>query len=348
MKKKMVFGLVVSMLFITNVYAHPGRTDSSGCHTCKTNCSKWGLEDGEYHCHNGGTYTNSKGQKFNSDGTEIVEINDASNTTINSDNSSNVSESNNSFNNNTSSSSDKNSDSSNTNISNSTSTNNTTSSNSNSNKSESTKKEEIKSNDNTLKKVIINDEIYEDFENIVHTTNNETVNIEVFTNDDKASYEIQGLDFLNVGENYINIVVTAEDETVKTYNILIIRKKTLSSEVGVNIIIDGENVVFENYKAIIYIDSSVTKASIDYALNDENATVEMNEISELEIGDNILNIKVTAEDGTTQDYEIIIHRYSKTEDVIYTILSIGLIGVMGYGVYFIIKKIKNKLVSKEK
>lgn len=32
-------------------YAHPGRTDSSGCHTCRTNCPSWGLSHGEYHCH---------------------------------------------------------------------------------------------------------------------------------------------------------------------------------------------------------------------------------------------------------------------------------------------------------
>ena len=33
-------------------YAHPGRTDASGCHTCRTNCANWGLSTGEYHCHN--------------------------------------------------------------------------------------------------------------------------------------------------------------------------------------------------------------------------------------------------------------------------------------------------------
>lgn len=37
-----------------SVYAHPGRTDSSGGHTCKTNCEGWGLNYGEYHYHNGG------------------------------------------------------------------------------------------------------------------------------------------------------------------------------------------------------------------------------------------------------------------------------------------------------
>lgn len=31
--------------------AHPGRTDSSGGHTCRTNCEKWGLRYGQYHYH---------------------------------------------------------------------------------------------------------------------------------------------------------------------------------------------------------------------------------------------------------------------------------------------------------
>jgi len=35
----------------TAVSAHPGGTDSSGCHTCRTNCPNWGLSYGEYHCH---------------------------------------------------------------------------------------------------------------------------------------------------------------------------------------------------------------------------------------------------------------------------------------------------------
>ncbi|MEY9977159.1 YHYH domain-containing protein [Lysinibacillus sp. RC79] len=38
--------------------AHPGRTDSNGGHTCRTNCAKWGLKNGEYHYHNGGSASN--------------------------------------------------------------------------------------------------------------------------------------------------------------------------------------------------------------------------------------------------------------------------------------------------
>lgn len=46
----MIFFISVA-LGPADVFAHPGRTDSSGCHTCRTNCSSWGLSSGEYHCH---------------------------------------------------------------------------------------------------------------------------------------------------------------------------------------------------------------------------------------------------------------------------------------------------------
>ena len=46
---------IFALTAVSAVSAHPGRTDSSGCHTCKTNCEKWGLSYGEYHCHNGGS-----------------------------------------------------------------------------------------------------------------------------------------------------------------------------------------------------------------------------------------------------------------------------------------------------
>lgn len=41
------------MLNSSTAHAHPGRTDSSGGHTCRTNCESWGLEYGEYHSHGG-------------------------------------------------------------------------------------------------------------------------------------------------------------------------------------------------------------------------------------------------------------------------------------------------------
>jgi len=206
---------------------------------------------------------------------------------------------------------------------------------------ESPSVEEIKSSDNTLKKIIIDNKTYEYFENIVYVTYAENVNINVFTNDAKASYKILGGDFLAIGENRISIVVTAENMTNKTYNILIKRQK-LSSEVGINITINDEKVLFENYKSTIYVDSSVAKVNIDYTLNNENATAEMEKIDELQFGDNILKVKVIAEDGSIQYYEIIIHRYSKTEDIMFTTLGLGVLCGSGYGIYKIFKRKNGK------
>jgi hypothetical protein len=49
----LVLALVISLILPLSVFAHPGRTDANGCHTCRTNCESWGLKYGEYHCHGG-------------------------------------------------------------------------------------------------------------------------------------------------------------------------------------------------------------------------------------------------------------------------------------------------------
>lgn len=63
-KKSLIIMLLVliGMFFskqTININAHPGRTDVNGCHYCRTNCNKYGLSNGQYHCHNGGGSSNS-------------------------------------------------------------------------------------------------------------------------------------------------------------------------------------------------------------------------------------------------------------------------------------------------
>lgn len=76
--KKVWFSLFVIIFFLTLpsysiVEAHPGRTDSSGGHTCRTNCDSWGLGYGEYHYHGGGG-NSSGGTSSNSYTTPVQEI----------------------------------------------------------------------------------------------------------------------------------------------------------------------------------------------------------------------------------------------------------------------------------
>ncbi|WP_438347022.1 copper amine oxidase N-terminal domain-containing protein [Paenibacillus sp. FA6] len=61
MRKRVITSSLAFILLLSSatVSAHPGRTDSSGGHYCRTNCAKWGLKTGEYHYHNGGGSTSS-------------------------------------------------------------------------------------------------------------------------------------------------------------------------------------------------------------------------------------------------------------------------------------------------
>lgn len=43
--------MILWMVSANTTFAHPGNTDSSGGHTCRTNCEDWGLNYGEYHYH---------------------------------------------------------------------------------------------------------------------------------------------------------------------------------------------------------------------------------------------------------------------------------------------------------
>jgi len=53
---------------IVPVMAHPGKTDSKGCHYCRSNCASWGLRNGEYHCHNGGGSSSNSSSPSSSSG----------------------------------------------------------------------------------------------------------------------------------------------------------------------------------------------------------------------------------------------------------------------------------------
>lgn len=44
---------LVCFLLPVEIYAHPGRTASDGCHYCRTNCSSWGVAWNARHCHGG-------------------------------------------------------------------------------------------------------------------------------------------------------------------------------------------------------------------------------------------------------------------------------------------------------
>ncbi|UUZ85856.1 YHYH domain-containing protein [Paenibacillus sp. P26] len=61
MRMRAVSSMMVASLLLgsSSAVAHPGNTDANGGHYCRTNCAKWGLQQGEYHYHNSGRSSSS-------------------------------------------------------------------------------------------------------------------------------------------------------------------------------------------------------------------------------------------------------------------------------------------------
>jgi hypothetical protein len=63
MKKLFIIIPILFLFSVTPIFSHSGRTDSSGCHNCRT-----GACAGTYHCHNGGSYSGSSGGSYGGSG----------------------------------------------------------------------------------------------------------------------------------------------------------------------------------------------------------------------------------------------------------------------------------------
>lgn len=345
--KKIVFIIFIIIILIDfNVYAHPGRTDSNGCHTCRTNCEKWGLSYGQYHCHNGSSTSNNK---TTSSTTTHLKSNVATLSSLKIDNNNVIINNEMSF----------------------TTTNPTpiivaTSTSSKAsvkiNKTEkleygnneviitvtaedSTIKQYklnimLVSNDATLNSIKINGKNIEISDEMFFSTTDSEATIIAVANNENAKVSYAEKYKLNIGDNRIVIKVEAEDQkTNKEYVLNIKKELVLSGDIGVTIFINDKQVNFNNYKSdIFYISSDISEINIKYVLSDSKAKIDLDYDKNIEVGDRIIKFKVIAENGKEQEYTINIHRYSKTEDIISTILAFVLMGGVGFAIYKFFKK----------
>lgn len=60
--RNILISLIIILFLSGQVHSHPGRRDSQGGHTCRTNCEQYGLKTGEYHLHGTSRVKTSKGK----------------------------------------------------------------------------------------------------------------------------------------------------------------------------------------------------------------------------------------------------------------------------------------------
>ena len=177
-----------------------------------------------------------------------------------------------------------------------------------------TAKKVVKSSDTSLKKVTVDEKDISIADNMVYETTKESATILVVANNSKATLDYKKNPALTIGENIINIKVTAENGNVKNYRLNITREKILSSNKNIKIFVDGKEVTFNSFKSdIINISNNKENLDITYELEDSNAHAEIIDNENLQVGHNEIVVKVTAENGENQDYVLIVEKEEAKE-----------------------------------
>lgn len=118
------------------------------------------------------------------------------------------------------------------------------------------------------------------------------------------------------GDTEANIVVTAEDGTINTYVVKFSRNKSSDNTLS-SLSIDGYS-LNENFTptTTLYtatVPGTVDSVNVNAIANDSNATITSGTGSHnLNYGANTIQVRVTAENGTTKDYTITVTRSKKT------------------------------------
>lgn len=153
--------------------------------------------------------------------------------------------------------------------------------------------------------------------------NVDTIKVNATVEHSRASYSVSGNTNLKVGENVINVKVTAEDGTVKTYKI-----NVLKSDNPVKSDATLSSVIIEDVDLGQAFDPNVTEYNAGditvranklkiyaYPTND-NAKVEILGNENLTVGENKITIKVTSENGkVTKEYSISFNKLYSEESL---------------------------------
>lgn len=178
----------------------------------------------------------------------------------------------------------------------------------------------IKSDDNTLKNIKIDDKAISGFNSSTYNYNIEVdsqvelVKINATLNDEKKSSFVD--DFgpreveLDYGKNEVLLKVKSESENIATYKLNIIRKddRVANTDLKSIIINGGKNKINFDKNVLSYTVKTFKLETIDIIAepDDSTSTVKIDAPSKLIIGENKVRITVTAVTGDKKEYNLLI------------------------------------------
>lgn len=203
-----------------------------------------------------------------------------------------------------------------------------------------------KSDNNYLESITVNGEQVESFEKsktkyFVEVENKvKKATIKATSEDDTATVTIDGPKVLEVGDNEYTISVKSESNATKFYKVIVTRKdEEESSNTDIkNIKIRGYHLNFDKNSKTFYLNIKKEDTELDITVNtkDKKANYDIEGNENLEDG-SVVKIIVTAQNGDTDTYRIIIQKES-TNIIPYIIGALILIII----IVIIVVVMKNK------
>lgn len=179
--------------------------------------------------------------------------------------------------------------------------------------------------DSSLKEILLDGKQIEIKDTMEYKTTKEEIDLKITATDDKSKVEYNTFDKLELGNNIVNIKVTALDNSVTKYVLIIVREKELNNDTSVEVKINGEKIEFNDYKTTLEVKNNVKNLDIDYILSNDNSKIEIIGNENFVIGKNDVKIIVTAENGDIQEYIITVTKLDWFNSIIKIILGSSIV-----------------------
>jgi len=155
---------------------------------------------------------------------------------------------------------------------------------------------------------------------LTYASHTASTDVQATATDENATLQISGADNLIPGENQVTVTVTAADGvTTDTYSVWIY--VTPSSDTSIQSLqVDGNDIQAGDVYLVV---ADTTDVAVDVTTTDETSAVTVTGNTGLALGDNNITVLVTAEDGSTQNYDFIVRVGGLSGDVGLTALTVN-------------------------